>query len=113
MKSLASVLFVLLFCATARSQLRHSTPHYWNPTGLDGQKHNPNNEAEAVDYLMGVFDFTQDSGQSCAASAPVPPIELAQIFSDYLKSHPKLVNAGRSAAGVAALAFAEHWPCRK
>jgi hypothetical protein len=106
-------ILVLLLSPTGYAQLHQGPAHYWNPTGLAGQTHNPDNERMAQSYLMGVFDFTQDSGKSCALRAPVPTAELNQIFSDYLKSHPNLLNAGRSAAGVAAQAFTEHWPCHK
>jgi len=113
MNRMAVAILVLLLCRTAYAQLPQGPARYWNPTGLAGQTHNPDNERLAQSYLMGVFDITQDSGKSCALRAPVPTAELNQIFSDYLKSHPKLLNAGRSAAGVAAQAFIEHWPCQK
>jgi hypothetical protein len=62
---------------------------------------------------MGTYDLTQDSGQSCAVRGTTTPVQLEKIFTDYLQAHPGLKNADRTAAGVAAQAFAEYWPCQR
>jgi hypothetical protein len=111
--ALAVLVLLLLLWHTANAQHHEGRPHYWNPTGLAAQTHNPDNEKLAQSYLMRVFDVTQDSGQSCALKTPATVAQLNQIFSDYLKSHPNLLNAGRSAAGVAAQAYTEYWACKK
>jgi hypothetical protein len=61
---------------------------------------------------MGAYDLTQDSGQSCAARGTTTPVQLEQSFSNYLQAHPELMHADRTAAGVAAQAFAGYWPCQ-
>jgi hypothetical protein len=64
-------------------------------------------------YLLGAYDLTQDAGKSCAVRSTTTPAQLEKIFSDYLRANPGLLHADRTAAGVAAQAFAAYWPCKK
>jgi hypothetical protein len=86
---------------------------YFTPASLVAQMKNASTENAARVYLIGAYDLAQDSGQSCAVRGTTTPQQLGQIFSDYLKAHPEVTNADRTAAGVAAQAFAEYWPCQK
>jgi hypothetical protein len=116
MKRPALALLVLLFCSTAYAQLqqRQQLPgRYYTPDTLAAQMNSAATENLAQSYLMGAYDLTQDSGQSCAVRGTTTPVQLEKIFSDYLQTHPGLTHADRTAAGVAAQAFAEYWPCRK
>lgn len=63
-------------------------------------------------YLMGVYDLTQYSDQSCAVRGTNTPDLLEQSFTDYLKKHPDAEQEDRPAAGVAATAFSQRWSCR-
>lgn len=86
---------------------------YFTPATLVAQMKNASTENAARVYLVGAYDLAQDSGQSCAARGTTTPQQLEQIFANYLKLHPELTKADRTAAGVAAQAFAEYWPCQK
>jgi hypothetical protein len=108
-------LAMLLFGMTyAQPQQRQLLPgRYFTSDTLLSQLKSPATEKSAQFYLMGVYDLTQDSGQSCAVRGTTTPLELEQIFSQYLQTHPELMHADRTAAGVAGQAFAEYWPCPK
>lgn len=82
------------------------------PDVLIAQINDAATEKLAQSYLIGAYDLAQDSGQSCGVGTTAP-VQLEQIFSNYVKAHPELLRADRSAAGVAAQAFAEYWPCQK
>ena len=86
---------------------------YYTPDTLVAQMNNPATERVAQLYLVGAYDSAQDSGRSCAARGTTTPPQLEQVFSDYLKSHTSLLHTDRTAAGIAAQAFAENWPCKK
>lgn len=86
---------------------------YVMPGMLLQQMANADTEKLALSYLEGVYDLTQDSGQSCAALGTTTPLLLEKIYSDYLQAHPDLMQGERTAAGVAAKAFAQYWPCHK
>jgi hypothetical protein len=84
---------------------------YFTPNSLTTAMSNPTTEAAAQVYLEGAYDLTQQSGKSCAIRGNTTPEQLEQVFAEYLASHPDTRQADRTAASVAALAFAEHWPC--
>jgi hypothetical protein len=116
MNRLASAFLVVLLCGTKHAQPQQGKQlpgRYFTPNTLLSQLQNPATEKLAQFYLMGTYDLTQDSGQSCAVRGTTTPIQLEQIFSQYLQAHPELMHADRTAAGVAAQAFAEYWPCQK
>ncbi len=83
---------------------------YFTPEKLVKEMNDPKTENLAQFYLIGAYDLTQESGRSCAVLGTTTPKQLEQIYSDYLKAHPTLLKADCTAAGVAAQAFAEHWP---
>ena len=78
-------------------------------------------EREAQFYLIGVYDLSQENGQSCATRGTTKPEQLEQVYTSYLDAHgvPRDTVATHSqlqtqtAAGVAARAFIEAWPCQK
>jgi Rap1a immunity proteins len=114
-RPILSILIVLM-CGTAYAQLqqRQQLPgRYFTPDTLMAQLNNASNERSAQFYLMGAYDLTQDANQSCAVRGTTTPTQLEQVFSDYLQNHPELKNSDRTAAGIAAQAFIEHWPCQK
>jgi hypothetical protein len=116
MKRLALALLAVLLSGTAYAQLqqRQQLPgRYYTPDTLAAQMNSATTENLAQSYLMGAYDLTQDSGQSCAVRGTTTPVQLEKIFSDYLETHPGLMHADRKAAGVAAQAFTEYWPCHK
>src|SRR5579864_7032513 len=41
-------------------------------------------DREAQFYLMGVYDFTQGSGQSCATRGTTNPEQLEQVYTSYI-----------------------------
>jgi Ssp1 endopeptidase immunity protein Rap1a len=106
-------LVAFLCCASiAQIQKRQQLPgRYFTPAALAAQLSSADTERSAQSYLEGSYDLTQDSGQSCAVRQTTTPVLLEKVFSDYLRTHPELKNADRTAAGVAAQAFAEYWPC--
>jgi hypothetical protein len=116
MNRLTTALLVVFLCGVANAQLQQRqqlSGRYFTPDKLLAQMNNRATEKSALSYLAGAYDLTQDSGQSCAIRGTTTPIQLETIFSGYLQAHPELVNADRTAAGVAAQAFAEYWPCKK
>jgi hypothetical protein len=86
---------------------------YFTTDTLVKQMNDPATEGLAQTYLMGAYDLAQESGRSCAVRGTTSSTQLEQVFADYLASHPAIRQADRTAAGVAADAFAEHWPCGK
>jgi hypothetical protein len=86
---------------------------YFTSATLVTQMNNPATENLAQAYLEGAYDLAQQSGRSCAVRGTTTPKQLEQIFGEYLASHPAVRDADRTAASVAADAFAEHWPCKK
>jgi hypothetical protein len=86
---------------------------YFTPDTLSNRMKSSATERSAQLYLIGAYDLTQDSGQSCAVRGTTNPSELEQIFSQYLQAHSELIHADRTAAGVAGQAFSEYWPCPK
>jgi hypothetical protein len=86
---------------------------YFTASMLAAEMRSADTETSAKSYLLGTYDLTQDSGQSCATRGTTTPALLEKVFSDYVQAHPKLMQSDRTAAGVAAQAFAEHWPCGK
>jgi hypothetical protein len=116
MNGLASAFLAVFLCVAASAQIqqRQQLPgRYFTPASLVAQMNSTDTEKSAQSYLMGAYDLTQDSGQSCAMRGTTTPVLLEKVFSDYLQAHPGLKNADRTAAGVAAQAFAEYWPCGK
>jgi len=78
-------------------------------------------EREAQFYLMGVYDLSQETGQSCATRGTTTPEELEQVYTSYIQAHgvPRDTLAThaqlqtQTAAGLATRAFIEAWPCQK
>jgi hypothetical protein len=78
-------------------------------------------EREAQFYLMGVYDLSQETGQSCASRGTTKPEELEQAYTSYMDAHPiphdTLATHAQlqtqTAASVAQRAFIETWPCQK
>lgn len=115
MKRLASAcLIVLLGAAYAQTQQSEQrSGRYFTADTLLSQLQSPATERSAQLYLMGAYDLTQDSGQSCAVRGMTTPVLLAQVFSNYVRTHSEVMHADRTAAAIAAQAFAEYWPCQK
>ncbi len=116
MKTLLFALMLVSVCLAVYARLPQgllpTIGYYYTPETLSGLLSNASTTPSAQNYLIGAYDLTQESGQSCAQRGTTSPAQLEQVFSDYLKSHPELTNADRTAASVAAQAFAEHWPCQ-
>jgi hypothetical protein len=112
MKGLALALLIVLVCGSAEAQ-QQLRGRYFTPDSLVAQMNSTETEKSAQFYLMGVYDLTQTAGQSCAVRGTTTPMQLGAVFSNYLQAHPELMHADRTAAGVAAQAFAEYWPCQK
>ncbi len=107
------LIFASLWLALGSAAHAEQSPlpgRYFTPASLTAQMNRPNDQVAEV-YLMGAYDSTQDAGQSCAARGTTTPVLLAKVFSDYLTAHPDLAAADRTAAGVAAQAFSQYWPC--
>jgi hypothetical protein len=83
---------------------------YFTPDGLAAQPSGSKDQI-AQNYLMGIYDLTQDAGQSCAQRGTTTPVLLEKVYSDYITAHPELMHADRNAAAIAARAFAQYWPC--
>lgn len=116
MNRLVPAILIGVLCGTAYAQLqqRQQLPgRYLTPDKLMARLNNASDERLGQFYLMGAYDLTQDSNQSCAMRGTTTAIQLEQVFSDYLENHPELKTADRTAAGVAAQAFIEFWPCQK
>jgi hypothetical protein len=116
MNRLALAFLAVLLCGVAGAQIQQRqqlSGRYFTPASLLAQMNSAGTEKLALSYLEGTYDLTQDSGQSCAMRGTTTPVQLEKIFSDYLQAHPGLMRADRTAAGVAAQAFAEYWPCQK
>jgi hypothetical protein len=115
MNRLASAFLVVLLCPVAYAQSQQSeqiSGRYFTADTLLSQLQSRATEKSAQLYLMGAYDLTQDSGQSCAVRGTTTPIQLIQVFSNYLRAHSELMHSNRTAAGVAAQAFADYWPCK-
>src|ERR1700722_5510845 len=85
---------------------------YFTPASFIELINDPKRESMAQVYLMGTYDLTQDSHQSCAIRGKTTPQLLEQVFIDYVKAHPEVITADRTAGGVAAEAFKAYWPCK-
>ncbi len=116
MKALLFALMLVSVCLAAYARLPQrllpNIGYYYTPKALSGLLSNASTTPSAQNYLIGAYDLAQESGRSCAQRGTTSPTQLEQVFSDYLKSHPELMNPDRTAASVAAQAFAEHWPCQ-
>ncbi|HTW74982.1 MAG TPA: Rap1a/Tai family immunity protein [Steroidobacteraceae bacterium] len=110
MSRLVFASLALILCSGINAQPQPLPGRYFTPATLLMQMNRPNDQLALV-YLMGAYDRTQDAGQSCAQRGTTTPILLAKVVSDYLTAHPELRSADRTAAGVAAQAFAQYWPC--
>jgi len=84
---------------------------YFTPAGLIEMINDSKRETMAQAYLIGAYDLTQDALRSCALRGTTSPQVLEKVFIDYIKAHPELITVDRTAAGVAAQAFAACWPC--
>ncbi len=102
----------LALCLTSAVYAQPAAPRgrYFTPATLMAQMNRPNDQLALI-YLMGAYDRTQDTGRSCALRGSTTPTLLAKVFADYLAVHPALAQADRTAAGIAAQAFSEYWPC--
>lgn len=112
----AGILIAIWYAARTKAALTEQSVQsgrYFTPATLVAQMKNSATENTARLYLIGAYDLAQDSGRSCAVRGTTTGPQLEQVFADYLKAHPELVSADRTAAGVAAQAFAEYWPCQK
>jgi hypothetical protein len=115
MKSRTAVL-TLFLCVVSTAQIQQRqqlSGLYFTPSTLRTQMNNAATEKTALAYLMGAYDLTQDSGQSCAQRGTTTPVLLEQVFNDYLQAHPEVIEGKRTAAGVAADAFSNYWPCQR
>ncbi len=101
---------LLTLGSAARAQQSALPGRYFTPASLTAQMNRPNDQVAEI-YLVGTYDSTQDAGQSCAARGTTTPNLLAKVVSDYLLAHPGLASVDRTAAGVAAQAFSQYWPC--
>jgi hypothetical protein len=129
MKKLA-LLIVSIAVPGLLAQTQPLPGRYFTPTALydalksksttaDGKPLPP--ERAAQFYLMGVYDLSQENGQSCATRGTTSPAQLEQVYTSYIEAHgvPRDTLATHSqlqtqtAAGVAARAFIEAWPCQK
>jgi len=78
-------------------------------------------EREAQFYLMGVYDLSQETGQSCATRGTTTPEQLERAYVSYVEAHPIPNDTlathaqlqAQTAASVAQRAFIEAWPCQK
>jgi hypothetical protein len=98
---------------SVHSTAQQPSGRYFTAATLMAEINSADTEKSAKSYLVGAYDLSQDSGQSCAMRGTTTPELLEKIFVNYLQAHTELVQADRTAAGVAAEAFAEYWPCRK
>ena len=128
MKKLA-LLLVSIAVPGVLAQTQPLPGRYFSPTDLyDALKSKSTTtgrplptEREAQFYLMGVYDLSQETGQSCATRGTTNPAQLEQAYTSYIEAHPiphdTLATHAQlqtqTAAGVAARAFTEAWPCQK
>lgn len=105
------ILVLMLLAIPASGQQQQLPGRYFTPDTLVAQLNNAATKNSADSYLIGVYDLTQQSGQSCALRGTTTPAQVEQVFSNYLTAHPDLMHADRTAASVAAQAFSEYWPC--
>jgi len=84
---------------------------YFTPASFIEMINDSKRESIAQMYLIGAYDLTQDALRSCALRGTTSAQLLEKVFIDYVQAHPELITADRTAAGVAAQAFAAYWPC--
>jgi len=123
MKKLA-LLLVSMAMPGLLAQTQPLPGRYFTPTvlydALKG-KNTTATEREAQFYLMGVYDLSQETGQSCATRRTTNPAQLEQAYTSYIEAHPiphdTLATHAQlqtqTAASVAERAFIEAWPCQK
>lgn len=110
-----TVCLLILLCVVSSAQITErekQSGRYYTPGKLLLLMSDAGTEKSAMYYLEGAYDLTQDSGKSCAQRGVTTAELLEKVFSDYVNAH-KLTGGNRTAAGVAAQAFAEYWPCKK
>jgi hypothetical protein len=83
---------------------------YMSPVTLVAQVDHGNQQMAQL-YLIGVYDLVQDEHRSCAARGSSSPEILAKVYSDYMKTHPDLLQNDQTAAPVAMQAIADFWSC--
>lgn len=134
MKKLALLLVVSIVVPTAFAQMQPLPGRYFTPSeiyealtarGITRSKTATGKvlptEREAQFYLMGVYDLSQETGQSCATRGTTTPEQLEQVYTSYMEAHPIPRDTvathaqvqTQTAAGVAGRAFIEAWPCQK
>jgi hypothetical protein len=94
---------------------------YFTPQALYDALKNKSAEPNARFYLIGIYDLTQENGQSCATRGTTTPEQLEQVFISYMDAHgiPRDTLAThdqlqkQTAASYAVHAFSEAWPCQK
>jgi hypothetical protein len=122
MKRLAFLVILLAVPGLlAKPQTQPLPGRYFTPQSLYDALKNRNTEPTARYYLIGVYDLSQETGQSCATRGTTNPAQLEQVYLSYLDAHgiprdtlathEQLLN--QTAAGYAAKAFSEAWPCQK
>jgi hypothetical protein len=120
MKKLA----LLIIAVAVTGLLAQNQPlpgRYFTPQTLYTALKNKAQEPAVRFYLVGVYDLAQETKQSCATRGTTHPEDLEQVYISYmdahgiprdtLATHEQLLN--QTAAGYAAKAFSEAWPCQK
>jgi Rap1a immunity proteins len=118
---IVSMAVPVLFAQTPPPTGRYFTPAtlYDSLKGKSTTVSNPT-EREAQFYLMGVYDLSQETGQSCAMRGTTSAAQLEHVYTSYIEAHPIPRNTlvthaqlqKQTAASVAMRAFSEAWPCQ-
>jgi len=120
MKKIAlSIVVIIVPVLLAQTQLLPG--RYFTPMALYDALKNKSAEPNARFYLIGVYDLSQETGQSCATRGTTKPEQLEQVYMSYMDAHgvPRDTLAThaqletQTAAGYAVRAFSEAWPCQK
>lgn len=121
MKKIALMLLATGPALFAQSQNQPLPGRYFSPQRLYDALKDKTAQPNARYYLIGVYDLTQETGQSCATRGTTRPEQLEQVFISYMDAHgiPRDTVGThaelekQTAAGYAVKAFSEAWPCQK
>ncbi len=122
MKKLALLLVVVAVPGLlAKPQSQPLPGRYFTPKMLYDALKSKAQEPAARYYLIGVYDLSQETGQSCATRGTTHPEDLEMVYISYMDkngmpkdtiaTHAQLLN--QTAAGYAVKAFSDAWPCQK